>query len=355
VVVSANARRVWTVSGPIAPTDLGVTLSHEHVFIDGSAYFEPGEGPDADEFAAARVTLENIERVRAASCSNRDNIVLHDLDLAVEELAGYVQLGGDALVDVTSSPEIGRDPSALRAIAERTGLKVVMGCGFYCEYSHSEAVARSSIDELADAIIRDVVEGVDGIRAGIIGEIGINGQEKGTWRYLGEMTPDEEKALRAACRAALATGAPVCIHQPNRASAVSEIMRVVEEEGLQAERVVLAHMSSVPDFEAHVAALERGFWIAYDNFGMAALSNAWLRQTSDEQRVDWLLEVFRRGFGRRVLVSHDIWCKVQLSRFGGGGYGHILRTIVPMLRERGFSDDDVDLLLVRNPAEVLAF
>jgi phosphotriesterase-related protein len=169
------------------------------------------------------------------------------------------------------------------------------------------------------------------------------------------MTPAEERALRAAARASLETGAAVCVHQPNRSSGTRAIMRVLEEEGMTPERVVLAHMSSVPDFSTHLEALDRGYWIAYDNFGMAHLANPWLRPLPDERRIDWLLDVFRRGYGHRLLVSHDVWCKVQLRRFGGGGYGYILRTIVPRLRERGLSDSDVQRLLVANPAEVLAF
>jgi phosphotriesterase-related protein len=231
-----------------------------------------------------------------------------------------------------------------------------MGCGFYCEYSHPDMVARASVEELTGFIVRELTEGVDGgIRAGIIGEIGINGQERGTLRYLGQMTPDEEKALRAAARASLETGAAICVHQPNRASAVPEIIRVLEEEGARPDRVILAHMSSVLDFAAHLDALGRGYWIAYDNFGMEHLANTWYQPITDEQRVEWLLEVFRRGYGGRVLISHDVWCKVQLRRFGGGGYGHILRVIVPRLREEGLTEIDIEQVLVGNPAEVLAF
>jgi len=345
---------VSTVLGPVDPRDLGVTLAHEHLLVDGSCFFEHRDGDDAEEFARLPVSEDIVERVRAASCSNRDNLVLDDPDVAVSELAPFAELGGRTVVDVTSAG-LGRKPQGLREIAERTGLLIVMGSGFYCEYAHPEIVARSAVDELAGLIVRDVREGIDGVRAGIIGEIGVNGQEKGTWRYLGEMTPDEEKVLRAAARASIETGAAMCVHQPNRASAVGAILAVLAEEAVPPERVILGHMSSVPDFSAHVEALERGYWIAYDNFGMGLLANAWYRPIQDAQRIEWLLEVRRRGFLHRVLISHDVWCKVQLRRFGGGGYAHILRTVVPALRERGLSEDEVDRLLVRNPAEVLAF
>ncbi len=350
-----RAKRVWTVTGPVEPDSLGITLVHEHLLVDGSCFFVLDEAEDAEEFAGLPLSPSILGRVRAFSCSNHDNLLLDDLDLAAAELAEFTALGGRAVVDVTSSVGLGRDPRGLRALAERTGLRVVMGCGFYCEYSHPDSVAAASVEELTGFIVREVAEGVDGIRAGVIGEIGVNGQERGTWRYLGEMTPDEDKALRAAARASLATGAALTVHQPNRASTVPEIMRVLEEERVPPRRVVLGHMSSVPDFDMHLEALRRGYWIAYDNFGMEHLANAWYRPITDDQRIAWLVELFRRGFGGRVLVSHDVWCKAQLRRWGGAGYGHILRTVVSRLREAGLSEADVHRLLVTNPAEVLAF
>jgi phosphotriesterase-related protein len=350
-----NGSRVMTVLGPVDPDDLGITLQHEHLLVDGTCFFELADGPDAEEFAGLPLTPELISRVRSQSCSNRDNLLLRDRALAVKELEEFAGLGGKTVVDVTSSLGLGRDPKGLRSIAQQTSLHIVMGCGFYCEYAHPEMVSRSSVAELTEYIVRELSEGVDGIRAGIIGEIGVNGQERGTLRYVGEMTSDEEKTLRAAALACLETGAAIVVHQPNRASTVPEIMRVLEEEGAPPERVVLGHMSSVPDFRMHVRALERGYWIAYDNFGMGLLANARYRPVTDAQRVEWLLELVRLGYAGRVLLSHDVWCKVQLRAFGGEGYGHILRSIVPELLERGLSAHDIERLLVRNPAEVLAF
>jgi phosphotriesterase-related protein len=349
----ANGKRVWTVDGPIGPDQLGLTLTHEHLAMDGSCFFLPADGADA-ELAELPLAEEILDRVRRASCSNRDNLLLNDPSLVRIELEEFTRLGGRTVVDVTSGFGLGRDPGALQAIADAAGVQIVMGCGFYCEYAHPDFVGNAEIDELAQMIVHDVRTGVDGVRAGVIGEIGVNGQERGTLRYLGEITPDEEKVLRAALRASLETDAAVVIHQPNRAAAVYAIIEILESEQARPERTVLAHMSSVPDFSAHRHALERGYWIAYDNFGME-LHNAWYRPIGDSQRVEWLLEVFRLGFGHRIVVSHDVWCKLQLRRYGGNGYGHLLRTIVPQLRESGLTDDDVEQLLVRNPAEVLAF
>jgi phosphotriesterase-related protein len=346
---------VRTVTGPVRPDKLGLTLAHEHLLLDGSCFFVLDDAEDAETFADKPVTFDLVPRICQASCSNRDNLVLDDQALAAIEIARFKKLGGSAIVDVTSGYGLGRDPLGLRKLSQETGVSIVMGCGFYCEYSHPELVAAATVDELAELMIRDIVVGIEGVPAGIIGEIGINGQEKHTWRYLGEMTPDEEKVLRAAARTSLATGASVSIHQPNRSSAVFEIVRVLEEEHLSPDRVILGHMSSVWEFTTHLWAVDRGYWIAYDNFGMERLSNPWHRPLTDVQRMQWLAELFRLGFGSQVLISQDVWCKVQLSHFGGFGYSHILQSIIPKLRGAGLTSDDIDRLLITNPAKALAF
>src|SRR5712691_2385781 len=110
---SARASRVWTVTGPVDPRDLGTTLVHEHVLLDGSCFFEPDDADDADAFAAAPLTPELVPRVRAASCSNRDNLLLRDLELAAAELGEFARLGGRTIVDVTSGVGLGRDVTGL--------------------------------------------------------------------------------------------------------------------------------------------------------------------------------------------------------------------------------------------------
>ena len=349
------ARRwIWTVNGPVDPQEIGITLVHEHLLSDGSCYFRPTSTADAEEFAHEALSEGMIERVRANSVANYDNLRLDDADLVATEIAEFRDMGGQTIVDV-SSIGLGRDPLGLRLLSERTGVRVVMGCGFYCEYSHPDRVRQATVADLAAAMVHEVLDGVDGVRAGVIGEIGINGQERGTWRLVGEMTADEEKVLRAAIRASDETGAAVIIHQPNRSSAVPEILRILREEHATPHRVILGHMSSIPDFYMHLLALDNGYWIAYDNFGMGHLRNAWFHPINDRQRIDWLRKLFAKGYSDQLLISHDVWCKAQYRRYGGQGYGHILRSVVPQLLDHGLSKSDMSRLLVDNPARALAF
>jgi len=344
---------VMTVTGPLPAADLGLTLSHEHLILDGGCFFEPAAEPALAALVDVPLSPENAPQLRLASCSNRDNLMLGERELALAEIAEFTALGGRSIVDLTSSVGLGRDPAGLRGISLASGVPIVMGCGFYCEYSHPDWIAEATVGDLEELIVDEFVDGVDGVRPGIIGEIGINGEARGTLELVGEMTPDEEKALRAAVRASHRTGAAVCIHQPNRPAAVPAILDVLEQEEADPARTILAHMSSVRDFAMHELALDRGYWIAYDNFGMAGLANARYRSLSDEQRADWVADVVRRGAIGQLLISHDVWCKLQLRRYGGGGYGHILRDVVPLLRERGLGQDDIDQLLIANPATVL--
>ena len=129
-----------TVTGPVAADDLGVTLPHEHVFLD--------------------LTREY-----------RGNGLLNDPALAEAELRRYADAGGRTLVDVTSGGLRG-DPVALATMSERTGLHIVRGSGFYRRAYFPPELDELSTDAVADLIVRDIEEGVDGVRAGIIGEIG---------------------------------------------------------------------------------------------------------------------------------------------------------------------------------------
>jgi len=350
-----NPTTVMTVTGPLPVEKLGRTLTHEHLILDGSCFFEPPPNSEVAALVDAPMTPELAPQILEASCSNHDNLQLGEHELTLSEVSQFADLGGQSIVDVTSGVGLGRNPAGLRALSLKTGIPIVMGSGFYCEYSHPDWIAQSTIDDLMRVIVAEFADGVDGVQPGIIGEIGINGQLRATLQLIGEMTPDEEKALRAAARACRKTGAALCVHQPNRAAAVPAIISVLEDEAVEPSRVILAHMSSIPDFAMHELALERGYWIAYDNFGMSRLANARYRPLSDDQRATWAVEVFRKGYGDRLLISHDVWCKLQLRRFGGGGYAHILRTIVPDLIRRGLAQDDIDQLLIRNPAAVLPF
>ena len=195
-----NRGLVQTVLGPIPPSKLGPTTTHEHLYIDFSFMFRQAEDSRSEILADAPITLENLGWIRRNYYSNRANITLTDLDTAISEVTKYREVGGGAIVDATSMG-IGRDPDALVQISLGSGVHIVMGAGFYVDAVHPEDMDKRNVEDLALEITSDIVEGVNGsgVQAGIIGEVGC------TW----PLTSNERKSLTAAAIAQRETGAAV--------------------------------------------------------------------------------------------------------------------------------------------------
>ena len=118
--------KALTVLGPVAPHDLGVTLTHEHLLIDLSIVFVEPDSEEGRRLAEEPVAIDNLGWLRTNWSSNRDNLVQTDIGLATREAARYKAAGGGTLVDVTSVG-IDRNPKALAEISRATGVNVVMG------------------------------------------------------------------------------------------------------------------------------------------------------------------------------------------------------------------------------------
>src|SRR5262249_32540652 len=146
--------------------------------------------------------------------------------------------GGQTIVDLTNHG-LGRDPRALQAIARQAGVNLVMGCGYYVEAGHPPGLRERDVEDLADEMVRDVLEGVgdSGVRAGIIGEIGTGNP----------MRPSEEKVLRAAARAQRATGVALNIHVSTQAGPAA--LDLALGEGVAPERVVVSHVDTFSNWD----------------------------------------------------------------------------------------------------------
>jgi len=305
----AQANMIHTVRGPVDPAALGRTLAHEHVFCD-------------------------LYRV-----SGNVNHLLNDEDLAVVELGALVRAGGTALVEVTT-PDLGRDVAKLRGVAERTGLHIVMGTGWYRQPFYPETIDRTSTEALARQIIGELMEGVEGtgIRAGIIGEIGAHGSF---------LTAQEERVLRAAARAQRATGAPLTTHAVMYPVGTAQLP-ILREEGVDPSRVIIGHCDTYLDRDYHLTILQVGAYAQFDTVGRVHIN-------PDERRADALVGLLRAGWGERLLLSSDRCHRTDLHAFGGAGYDVVFTRFFDMLRERGVSQEELDLMTIENPRRVLAW
>ncbi len=344
-----NRGLVQTVLGPVHPSELGPTTTHEHLYIDFSFMYRPARDTPSPELADVPITLENLGWIRRNYYSNRSNLQLMDLETTIGEVRRYGEVGGGAIVDATTLG-IGRNPEALARISTESGVHIIMGAGYYVAAVHLDDMDERTEENLALEIVGDIVDGVEdsGVRAGIIGEIGC------TW----PLAPTERKSLAAAALAQRETGAAILVHPGRNPDAPLEILELLSGSGADVSRVIMGHLDrTVFDFVALQRIASSGCYLEWDLFGNEGsyYPLAEIDMPSDAQRLDFIKRAADAGYSDRIVTGHDIAHKHRLVRYGGHGYGHILENIVPKMRRKGFSDDVIRAITVDNPARILAF
>lgn len=344
--VSTVASTVQTVTGPRSADELGVAHLHEHLVSDFRVYL-PDEDDDPAGLRSAPLRLDNLYELRT-SLINEHVLRVDDVEVAVEEVGAFAAAGGRTVVDATSIG-IGRDPEALVEIATRTGVNVVMGTGWYVAESMPGSLAARSVASLADEIEADLTVGVgeSGIRAGIIGEVGLS------WPH----HPLELRSLRAACRAQQRTGVALQIHPGRHPDSPAQAMDLVRRSGADPERTIMCHVErTLTSVEAMIELARTGCMLEFDLFGQESsyyFVPSFTAMPNDAGRVRAIQALIEAGFGDQILVSQDICTSVRLTRHGGEGLHHLLRRAVPLMTRMGLSEESVRDLLVVNPARAL--
>jgi phosphotriesterase-related protein len=230
-----------------------------------------------------------------------------------------------------------------------------MGCGRYYDdegFLTPEDRARS-VEDLAAEFITEIREGVAGtsVKAGIIGEIGCSCP----W------TEAEKRSMRAAVVAQQETGAALTIH-PGRGdpNAVFEIIDFIKAAGADLPRTIMDHIErrlAATDDVLRLA--DTGVVLEFDMFGQETSHFAATGQpfdlSGDGARLTWIRALIAGGHGDRIVISHDICQKPRLQSFGGHGYSHIYRNVIPMMKSRGFTDHEMQTILVDTPRRLLTF
>jgi phosphotriesterase-related protein len=303
-----------SVSGPIPPDRVGFTLPHEHTGIH----------------------LWHIE-------GRFDYWELTpDEDALADELRDFRRRGGSTLVDLTL-PGVGRDPERLRRLASRTGVQVVMGCGWYRQpyYPPEAGVDRRSVDSLADELIGEFRDGVGGtgVRPGIIGEIGANKP----W-----VSAQEERVHRAAARAGQATGMAITTHGVRSAVGLAQL-RIFEEEGVDPSRVVIGHADSYPVLDHYLAVLDRGANLEFDFLGQRFDTE----EAEEPRLVELIVELLERGWASQLLLSQDVCHNAQLKVNGGFGLTYLQQHFLPTLRTAAVGEGEIRQMTIDNPRRIL--
>ncbi|GAB3695305.1 phosphotriesterase family protein [Nocardiopsis oceani] len=317
---------VSTVRGEVDSADLGRTYMHEHVFVltpDIQQDF-PEEWGDEDVRVA-----DAVARLRALAGQGVRTVV----DPTVIGLGRYV-------------PRIRRiaDQVPELNIVAATGIYTYDSVPRYFSYrgpALNEALGTEVPDPMVDMFVADITEGIagTGIRAGML-KCAID--EEG-------LTPGVERVMRAVARAHHETGVPVTVHTHPGAKTGPLVQRVMcDEEGVAPGRIVLGHSGDTTDHD-HLAELaDAGFVLGMDRFGLNF-------DTTFEARADTLVEMCRRGYAERMVLSQDAacyndWIDPNVMAFlPQWNYLHLGEEVLPHVRERGVTEEQLRAMLVDTP------
>ena len=194
---------------------------------------------------------------------------------------------------------------------------------------------------MVEMFVKDITEGIagTGVRAGML---------KCAIDHEG-MTPGVERVMRAVARAHHRTGVPVTVHTHPDSRTGLDVKRVLcDEEGVDPRRVVLGHSGDTTDCD-HLAELaDAGFVLGMDRFGLNIA-------TTFEARADTLVEMCRRGYAESMVLSQDAACYIDWIDPGvmpflpQWHYLHIGEEVLPYVRERGVTEEQIEAMLVGTP------
>ncbi|MDI3402320.1 phosphotriesterase family protein [Streptomyces cavernicola] len=313
--------QVQTVRGPVESSALGVTLMHEHLF----------------------VLTSDVQANHPEEWGSEDARVAD----AVERLRGAHDAGVRTIVDLTVMG-LGRYIPRIQTIAEATELNILVATGVYTWddlpfYFHHRgpALGPEVPDPMVDMFVGDIRDGIagTGVRAGML-KCAID--EKG-------LTPGVERVMRAVARAHLETGTPITVHTHPASHTGRDVKRVMcDEEGVDPGRIVLGHSGDTTDCD-HLAALaDAGFVLGMDRFGLNL-------DTTFEARAKTLIEMVRRGYGDRMVLSQDASCYLDwidpaaLELLPQWRYTHLFEDVIPYALEQGLTREQFDLMLTEVP------
>jgi phosphotriesterase-related protein len=340
---------IRTVCGDRPAADFAAVMVHEHLLYDITP---PGMAQDAQP---GQVTMQNRWQIDYRSNETPLNARQQDWRIAAAELAAFERDGGDLIVD-QSVGGLARDPLGLQAASRASGCAIVAAAGVYTAAYLDDATAHADTETLAARFVAEVRDGLDGtaVRAGVIGEIGCS------W----PLQDVERRALMAAAKASRATGAGISVHPGRDPRAPFEIVEILGAAGADLSRVALCHMDrTYPegleiDGYGPIALARLGVMIEWDFFGIET-SHYWMdpdvELPTDRGRLRAIRAAMDAGHGAQILVSHDICTRTRAQAFGGHGYGHVLRNVVPLMRRMGFTASETADLIRFNPLRLLAF
>jgi len=335
---------IQTVAGPVQASQAGPFLVHEHILSDLTP-----KGVFPADTPRVQITLENIWDIRYAWCGHYGNQILDDIALLTSEVKRFRDDGGNCIVEQTSRG-LKPDPQGLLQISTDSQVPIVAGTGFYTFAYAGDELTRLKQNEIRARLYADLRHGFEDttIRAGFIGEMGLSDPPH----------PEEIKALIAAAHTQGETGAGMCIHPPRDFRVLPKLIDLINDHHGLIHKTSIAHLErTLPTVGSYWELAKTGCYLELDFFGLESgyYPFAAVNMPNDAGRLAIIRTLIDKGHLEQILVSQDICHLSRLRRFGGEGYGHFFRNVVPMMHARGFRQQEIDAILIENPSRFLSF
>ncbi|KAL7027804.1 hypothetical protein ACKWTF_005595 [Chironomus riparius] len=348
---------IRTVIGDIGSENLGITLTHEHFNLKFDKFYccpPPQLHKYFNDGINEKIHLKNVGYVKQYPYASKYNLQFDDDETqkaVLDDVMEFKLFGGRSIVENTTYG-IERNLNYLVDVAQKTGVNVIAGTGHYIEMTQKAETLKMSLEEMVDLYTKDIEEGnqIDSgltVKCGFIGEVGST--------Y--PITNFEKQAIQATAIVQNKLKCGVSFHPGRDSKAPFEIVRVYLEAGGDINKCVMSHLDrTLLNDEELLEFSKFGCYCQMDLFGNEV---SWYQlnpnadMPSDAQRVERLKMLADEGKIDRILISHDIHTKHRLTAFGGHGFAHVLNNVKPKMLIKGFTEEQVHQVMVKNPANWL--
>ncbi len=299
---------IQTVLGPIRPSQLGLTLIHEHILVDfiGADNFNKNRYDPNEVF---EVMLPYLKEIKA--------------------------LGVTGFAECTPM-YLARDAELMARLSKSANMHILTNTGMYKEPYLPKYAFEKTAEELAQMWIDEAKNGIEGtnIKPGFI-KIAVNP---------GNLIPIQQKIVRAAGITSKATGLTIACHTGHGVSAI-ETMDILEKEGVPLNKYIFVHADAEGNMNYHIETAKRGAWVEFDSIGWGDAN----------RHIQLIKNMLDKGYEDRLLLSQDAgWYNVGQPRGGNiRAFTYIIKEFIPLMEKSGINNDTINKLMITNPAMAL--
>ena len=311
-IIAQEKEIVMTVNGPIDAQKMGFTLTHEHVMADFIG---------AEKFSKSRYNANEV------------------FETALPFIKDVKAKGVDTFSDCTPA-YLGRDADILKRLSNAAGINMLTTTGYYGAVNEKfvpKHAYTETAQQLAERWINEWNHGIEGtpIKPGLIK----------TSTDKGPLTPMQRKLIQAAGITHLSTGLTIAIHSGN-GDAAFEQLEILKEGGVAPSARIWVHAQNETDKAMHIRAGKMKTWVSFDGVNPDTL----------QTNLDHLKTMKEDDLLEQVLVSQDSgWYNVGDPKGGNfKPYTCLITQFIPLLKQNGFTRDELDLIFKENPVKAFA-